>query len=190
MTDDELISIGTGIAALAASAAEAAGATIAGTTLAGTASTLLGTGAVVGAAGQLMAGAAAKESADYRAEQLDMAATESRAASQRQAFERRRAAKLTLSSLQARAAAEGGDASNPGIIKLGGDIASRGEYQALSELYLGENRARGLTDEATASRISGSAARTGSYFSAAGTLASGFGSMLGTYGKLAAPAKA
>lgn len=204
MTDDELISIGTGIAALAATAAEAASATIAGAAglalpysgaaagagLATASAALTGTGAVVGAAGQLMAGASAKASADYRAEQLDMAATESRAASQRQVFERRRQAKLTLSSLQARAAADGGDASNPGIIRLGGDIAARGEYQALSELYLGENRARGLTDEATASRISGSAARTGSYFSAAGTLASGFGSMLGTYGKLTSPAKA
>lgn len=184
MTDDEPISMGATLAALAATAGEAASATIAGTTLAGASATLSGTGAVVGAAGTLLAGAQAKEAADYRAEQLDMQATESRAAAQRQAYERRTAAKLTLSKLQANAAAFAGDATNPGIIKLEGDIASRGEYQALSEMYLGESRARGLTDEATATRASGRASRTGSYFSAAGTLASGFGSMLGTYGKL------
>lgn len=179
----EPISIGASLAALAATATEAASATIAGATLSGTAAALSGAGAVTTAAGTLMAGGANKASADYRAEQLDMAATEARAAAQRQAFERRRTAKLTLSQLQARAAAFAGDASNPGIIKLGGDIASRGEYQALSELYLGENRARGLTDEATGSRVAGQAAQTGSYFSAAGSLASGFGSMLSTYAR-------
>lgn len=148
---------------------------------------LTAAGTAVTAAGTLVGGARAEESAEFRAQQIEGAAAESRAAAQRQAFERRRAAKLTLSSLQARSAAFAGDASDPGIVRLAGDIAARGEYQALAEMYTGENRARGLTDEAMGTRMSGAAARQGSYFAAGGQVLSGLGGMFKTYGSMSSP---
>lgn len=147
--------------------------------LAGTAVSSIGT-----LVGGEMAAKAAETSSAFKAAQLDQAAAESRAAGQAQAFERRRQARLALSTLQARAA-QGGDTTSPGILDLTGDIAQRGEYQALAEMYAGENRARGLMDTATATRMEGEAtadaARTGSYFKAGGTLLSGAGGMYSTY---------
>jgi hypothetical protein len=95
---------------------------------------------------------------------------------------------LLQSTLQANAAASGGGAADPTIIGLGQDIAGRGEYQSLMDLYTGENRARGLEDQAMGSRMSGDAAlaegkakQSASYLSAAGTLIGSAGSAYKTY---------
>lgn len=150
---------------------------------------LMAAGGAVTAAGTIVSGKRADEAAQFKAAQLEQAAGESRAAASNQAFERRRAAGLTLSSLQARAAAFAGDASNPGIIKLGSDIAQRGEYQALSEMYTGENRARGLTDAAVGARMEGDAAKEASYYAAGGTILSAAGGMGKTYGTMTTRAR-
>lgn len=148
-----------------------------------TAMALMAAGSVVKGAGTIYAGTKAEESAEFKARQLEQAADESRAAAQRQAFDRRKQAEDTLSRIRARAAAFSGDATNPSIVKLESDVAGRGEYYFLSEMYSGENRARGLEDAAMGARAEGRAAKTGSYFSAAGTILSGAGSMAATYGK-------
>ena len=120
-----------------------------------------------------------------------MAADESRAAAQRTMLEKRRESRFLQSKLQARAAASGGGADDPGVLDLTGDIAQRGEYDALMEMYRGENRARGLEDQATGSRMSGSAAlyegeakKSASRLSAMGTIIGGASSMYGQYNKL------
>ncbi|MDT2024549.1 hypothetical protein [Methylocella sp. CPCC 101449] len=140
----------------------------------------VGTG--IGAASTIAAGNQAASDADYKARQLAQQAQESRAASQRQAMEFQRKTDLAGSTLQARAAASGAGATDPDVIRLGEDIAGRGKYQELMSLYQGENRARGLEDAASAAHVSGQAAQKGSYWKAAGTLASGFGSMAAKYG--------
>lgn len=154
--------------------------------LTATALVLTAAGTAVTAAGTIAGGKRAQEAAEFRAQQMDAAAPESVAVAQRQAFERRRAAKLTLSSLQARAAAQGGG-GDPDIVKISGDIAQRGEYQALSEMWTGEARAAGLRTEAGGARATGKAAVEGSYYSAAGTILSGLGGMAKTYGQMTAP---
>lgn len=139
-------------------------------------------GAVVSAAGTLvgseMSASAMEGAGEVRAAGLRQAATESRAAGQREMFEQQRKARLALSTLRARSAATG-SADDTDVIKLGADIAARGEYQALAEMYTGENRARGLEDEAAATQWSAKAqakaTRVGSYFKAAGTILSGVG---------------
>lgn len=147
------------------------------------------------AAGTLAAGGAAKSageaqqsSMDYRAAQEEQAAQESRAVGQRRMFEKQREGRFALSALQARAAAGGGGADDPTVLNLGGDIAARSEYDALFEMYKGENRALGLEGSAVASRMSGDAAaaegrskKTASYLSAGGTILGGIGSAYRTY---------
>ncbi len=139
-------------------------------------------GSVVTAAGTIAGGNAAKSSAYSQALQMDQQATQARASSQRTMFEHQRQTDLTQSQLQSRAAASGAGAQDEGVIKLGSDIAGRGEEQSLMDLYNGENTARGLEDSATAKRASGDAAKTGSMFSAAGSLISGIGSGFAKYG--------
>lgn len=136
------------------------------------------------AAGLEAQGELAKQGAEFSAKQMEMQAAESRASGQRSALEKRRLTALGLSKLQARAAASGGGATDMGVLKLGEGIAGRGEYEALADLFAGENRARGLESGAAAARYEGDArkissdfaadaTRTGSYLQAGGTILSG-----------------
>lgn len=100
--------------------------------------------------------------AQFKARQLDMAASTSRATGQRGMFEKQKATKQALSTLQARAAASGGGATDASVLHLAEDIAGTGEYQALSEMFSGENKARGIEDEAAGLRYSAAAAKTAS----------------------------
>jgi len=154
-------------------------------------------GAGVKAYGTLLGGSYArqgglmKQQADnYEAAQLDINAQQARAAAQRQALDTGLNTQYALSSLQARAAASGGGAADPTVINLGSTIAGRGEYQALGDMYKGENQARGLEDQAAGLRYSGTAAAiggneqaTGAGFSAADTLLGGATGMFQTYGQ-------
>lgn len=152
-----------------------------------TAMALSAIGSLVSAGGTIASGIGANTAAKYQAGQMDAAANESRAAGQRQGFEHQRQTNLGLSKLQAGAAASGAGADDPTIQALGGDMAGRGEYQALTDLYTGENRARGLQDQAAAKRQSGKDALTKSYLSAGGTILSSAGSMAGKFGGASMP---
>ena len=158
-------------------------------TAASAATTAVGT--LMGGAAAADAGARAKSAYEYRAKQEEQAAQENRAVAQRTALEKRHQGELLGSTLQARAAASVGVADDPTVLGLAGNIAGRSEYDALFEMYRGENRARGLEDQAVASRMSGDAAlaegkakQTASYFSAAGTVLGGASSMYRTYNGL------
>lgn len=140
-------------------------------------------GTAVSAVGTIAAGAAQKNAMDYRAAQEKQAALESTAAAQRTSLEHQRQAGLAQSRLQAVAAASGAGATDPGVLSLGGNIAGRGEYQSLMDMYTGENRAAGLNDAATADEMTGSADQTGSYFAAGGTILGGAASMFDRYNR-------
>jgi len=127
-------------------------------------------GGAVGAIGAIQAGNAAKADAEFRAKQMEQRANEERAVGQRQMFERRREGELQQSRLRALAGAASGDTTDTGVLNLGGDIEQRSEYQALTELYKGENAARGYMDAAAGARASGAAAQQGSYWKAAGSI--------------------
>ncbi len=151
-------------------------------------------GTIVGGNAAADAGKAGQQAKNFEAVQLDQSAQESRAASQRTALEDRRKSKLLASTLQARAAASGGGAADQTVVDLGRDIAGRGEYEALTSMYTGENRARGLEDSAMGARMTGEALlaegkakKKASYLSAAGTLIGSAGSAYGTYSKVPSP---
>ncbi len=156
-------------------------------------------------AGYAQAAAQRQQAADnaaalgFKATQEDQAAQESRAVAQRAALEKGRQTNLVLSNLQANAAASGGGATDPGVAAIAGRIAGRGEYESLTDMYSGENKARGLMDQAAGDRFSAATGTTGanmaadasiaagnakqnaSYLSAAGTLIGGAGSAYRTY---------
>lgn len=122
------------------------------------------------AVGAIQQGNAAKAEAQFKAEQLRAKAKEEVAAGQRRMFAERRKKDLALSTLQARAASSGAGATDETVIGLGGSIAEEGELQALSEFYLGENRARGYEDQANAAIMEGRAAARASRLKAAGSI--------------------
>lgn len=129
--------------------------------------------AAIGAAGSVATGIAQKNAADYQAEQQEQAGKEAFAASQRDADQKRREATLVQSRQQALAAASGGGASDPTIVRLMTQTAGQGELNAQTELYKGDQQKRGLFDAANASRMSGNASLFGSFLDGAGTLTKG-----------------
>jgi hypothetical protein len=158
--------------------------------LTGAATAVSAMGTIAGGNAAADAGYRGQQAQIYKARQEEQAAQEARAVGQRALFEKRREGDLLQSKLQARAAASGGGADDPTVLNLGGDIAARSEYDALFEMYKGENRARGLLDAATASRMKGDAEyaegmakKKASQISAIGTIVGGAGSMFNQYHK-------
>lgn len=145
---------------------------------------LTAVGTAVGAAGTIAAGNQAKADSEFNAEQLTKQSNDARAAGSREMLRERRQKELVQSSLAARAAASGGDTTDPTIVNLAGGIEREGEIQALSAFSRGENVARGYEDQAAASIAKGKAAQRASIFKATSTILEGAGSLAGKYGKL------
>lgn len=120
---------------------------------------LIGQG--VQAGGKFLGGMRAREAGEYNAASLERQAAEERAAAGRTAAERRLETERVISRQVALAAASGAGAG-PSLVDIIGDTAARGEYQAQSERYLGEARARNLTDRANIARYEGENAFMGS----------------------------
>lgn len=157
-------------------AAAGGGAAAAGGAAAGGASALGLLGSFVGAVGTIAQGAAAKQSADFAAQQKEMQANEERAKAQREAFAQRKQAELAMSRQQAVAAASGGGASTdaPTVMKIMTDTAGQGELNAQTAMWDGEERARGLEFSAKADRASGRSSLFGSFLGAGSSLLTGF----------------
>lgn len=131
------------------------------------------------AGGSLYQGNQAKKAADSEARQIEYRAGQERAASQRQAEEQRRQARLAMSRAQAVA---GGGGSDQTVVDLIGDMAAEGELRALTSIYEGDDRAFGLEQQAAARRREGKAARTAGYINAVSSVLRGGQSMFKKYG--------
>lgn len=138
--------------------------------------------AVASAAGSIMSGNAARGAANFQAAQMNQQAGQERAVSQRQSIEQRRQAGLANSRVTAVAGASGAGVTDPTVLNIEGDNAATGEYNALTALYQGEEKARGLEMGATSKVYEGQQARQASLFKAGGTLLSSGNSMLSKYG--------
>lgn len=151
---------------------------MAGLSLAGSAVSAKGT--LMGGKAAAIAGQNAKAASEFTALQQEQQAGEARSAAQIAAQERRRQTRYALSTLRARAAADGGSATDSGALNLAGDIGERGEFASLLELAKGENTARGQEDAAMTTRMQGDAAlweglqkQKGARLAALGTLIGG-----------------
>ena len=123
--------------------------------------------------------------AGRNAEVMEQQAGQSRAASQRAAIEDRRQATLTSSRSRALA---GASASDVGVIRHIGDVEYEGELRALTSMYQGEERARGLEYGAELERARGRGLVYGGQVSkdlsksaATQTLLSGAGTSMGMF---------
>jgi hypothetical protein len=139
-------------------------------------------GTAVSAVGAIATGQAEQRAADYQAEEDEVSAKEERAAGQHDAMDYQHQLTLAQSAAQARAADSGFGASDPTVESLSGELAEYGTMQSQMAQYGGDSRAAGLQDEAYASRLSGQADATGSYFKAAGTILYGFKGIYDDYG--------
>lgn len=126
------------------------------------------------------AGKAAKNEAYSQAAEMEVNAGQEKAYAQRRAIEQRRQARLVQSRALALAAA-GGAADDPSVVRIIGDIAGRGEYEAMLELFEGNVAARDLLAQAKATRAAGKEAYRAGRLGAAATAISGFGSMYSKY---------
>jgi hypothetical protein len=127
---------------------------------------------------------AQQQALEYQAKQKEVQAGQERAASQRNAQVRRKEAELAASRGLAVSAASGGGALDPTVVNILGDIEGEGEYQALMEMYGGEQRARNLESGAALNQYegqmayaAGQAAKKNSRISAAGQFMSTAGQL-------------
>lgn len=155
----ELAALG---ATIAATAAEA------GITASGVATAASVAASAAGAAGAIQAGKQQKSAAEFNAAEMERSATESRAEASKRSRMRREELSRVQSRQRAVAAASGAGTDGEGYLDLIGDTAARGEEQALGELYIGEQKARGREGQAAISRWSGEQAVKKSYITAAG----------------------
>ncbi len=119
-------------------------------------------GGAIKASNTLQAARARQQALDHQAEQARQKAGQERATSQREAFEQRRKARILESKALALAAASGAGAGDPTVENILGDIGAEGEFRALSELFVGEERARGLETRADLLNFEGRSGRSAS----------------------------
>lgn len=131
---------------------------------------------------------------DSQAAQLDINAGQQVASAQRAAEDERYQASLLKSRALALAAASGGGASDPTIVNLMAKLSGRGEYNSETAMYQGQEKARGMTDQARMARYSGDvamadgeAAKDASRLSMVSTLLNGASSLYTKYGQSTDP---
>jgi hypothetical protein len=134
----------------------------------------------VSAVGTIMGGSAANDAAKFEAKQMEQQAGQERAASQRVALEKRRESRLVNSRVTAVAAGSGAGATDPTVIDLLGENEAAGEYNALSSLYEGEEKARGLEMGASARRYEGKVAKQSAMLKGGATLLGGAAGSMGS----------
>lgn len=132
---------------------------------------------------------------EYEARQFDYLAGQSRAVSQRTAYQDRQSSALLASKALANAAGSGAGASDQNVVNIMNQIYSEGMYRSALDLYEGEDQARSYDVQAQARRLSGksgsdaalsvgSAAASASGTNMFSTLLSGTASFAGKYGSL------
>ena len=135
-------------------------------------------------------GAAYNQEAQFEATQMRQQAGQEIAASQRTAFDQARTARLVASRAQAVAAASGGGATDPTVLKVISDINGEGVYRAGVALYGGKEKARVLEMGAETKTYEGEVAAAGGEMRSSayqiaglGSLATGGASFLAKYGQ-------
>jgi hypothetical protein len=155
--------------------------------LAGTAMSAMGT--IAGGNNALAMGRAQSQEALYQSKQAQINASTDVAAAQRQAFQIQQKTNLLIGSATARAGASGTDPGVGSNAENVGQIAQKGKYATLLDIWNGRNQASAELNRAQAATyrsaldiIGGQAAQKASVYSAAGTIAGGAASAYKLYG--------
>lgn len=135
-------------------------------------------GTAISAVGTLAAGVATKRAKQFEAEQYRTEAQQAFAAGQRDAAEEQKQKNTLISAQIARGAASSfGGATDTSVLETIGNTEQEGTLRELSAIYAGQERARGLRNKAKAATAEGRNAQAAGFIGAAGTLASGIGSI-------------
>jgi len=110
--------------------------------------------------------------ASVQAEQMRQKAKQEQAIGQRRAAEHRRKAELDASRAIAVNAAHGGTTGTKSMLDLLGDIASGGDFNARSEMFDADMKARDINYQAKMTQFKGRQARRAANMKAIGTLMS------------------
>lgn len=138
---------------------------------------------------QQQAGEMANAAAKFEARQMRTQAGQEQAVAQREAENRMRESALLMSRAQAVAAASGGGALDPTVLRIIGGLAAEGELAAATERYNGDERARqlklaavGREYEGVQAKYAGDVARSVGKWRAQNTLLQGAASMASAWG--------
>jgi hypothetical protein len=130
-------------------------------------------GTAVSAAGSIIGGIQASNTAKAQADIAEQQANEQRAVSQREAARRAKEAKYIQSQQLQRAAASGGGADDPTVLALMGDVGAESSYQQRAAIYEGETKGRGLEHQAALDRWQAKQAMYGGFIGAGSSVISG-----------------
>lgn len=119
-----------------------------------TAAATAASGAVAVGQGQAQA-EITKKTSDFNARQMEKKAAAERAAASDKAAQQREKAEFAQARARAVAAASGTGATSEGVLDLTGDIGQRGDAYARRETWIGDEQAKGLLDQAAATRWTG-----------------------------------
>lgn len=155
---------------------------MAATALLGSSLAASAVGGAISASSTLAGGRMANQVGQVTQQALTAEGASALASSQRQALDTAQRARLAISSSTARASASGVNAGTGSPAENAGDIAKRGSYQALMDMYNGESRQQALDFEGQEAAWEGQQKQSASRLAAAGTLAGSAGSMLRMYG--------
>jgi len=119
--------------------------------------------------------------AEANAKAMERRANEDRAVSQHQAEEQRKKTKSLISQQQAAYAASGGGTGGSASEVIG-STAGQGEYNAELELWQGEQKARGLDDQASLERFAAKQKRKALPLKIGATVLTGASKVAGSWG--------
>jgi hypothetical protein len=139
-------------------------------------------GTVLSAMGELQAGKSAAQFGAAQNAAFQQQAGQVEAQGSQQAADAALQTKYVLSSVRARAAANGVSASGTTPVDIAGQIAARGSYNVLSALYSSQEKAAGLNFQGQLSQYEGQVKQQASKVSALSTVLSGIGSLATKYG--------
>jgi hypothetical protein len=148
--------------------------------LATTALSAAGTGMAAG--GQLAAGSQAAALGRAQAASLGVQAGQVQAEGSQQASNQALNTKFIISNVRGAAAASGGVATAPSVVDVEGELAARGSYSMLSDLYAANEKAAGMTYQGALDVYSGNTTQRADQVKALSTVLSGAGSLASKYG--------
>jgi len=144
---------------------------------------LVGTG--IQTLGTIQAGREAEARFQYESKVAQQQADEAQAAAQRDAAARRREGQFLLSRQRAAIAGSGGSLEDASVIKLMGDTAGEVDLAAQTDMYRGEQQAKGYNDAARVAEINAKNAMNAAYLSAGANMFSGVSNMYARFGQQA-----
>ena len=148
--------------------------------LATTALSAVGTGMAAG--GQLAAGSQAAALGRAQAASLQVQAGQDVAQGTQEAANQTLDTKFIISNVRGAAASSGGVATSPTVVGIEGQIAARGSYNALSDMYAANEKSNALNYQGALDVYSGNVTQTADQVKAFATVLSGAGSLASKYG--------